>query len=406
MYYPPAAGGGVQRAAKLATHLPELGIETHVLTPDDAKWVQRDPSTEEPARAIVHRTRNFAPAARLRSRELHGRRGRQLAAAEARLLFRRLLVPDPEVLWSLPAAYAAAGIVRRGGIDVVLTTSPPDSVHLAGAIATALSGSRWIADFRESPLHSPFRRRELRGERLVASLVARRADAVVAVTEPIADELGELRRRAVEVIPNGCDPEDFAGLVYRNGSCFRITHTGSFHGGRHARQFLEALARTNSEVVARFVGDFPDSEREHAQRLGILSRVESHPFLPRREALTLQRDSEALLLLVADRAGRGSSVATGKLYEYLVAGRPILAAAPLDSPAAKLVRAAGAGPAVAPDDVEGIVSALTRMHAAWRNGELLGPTLPEEIAAGISRRAGAERLAEIIGRLVSIGGVR
>jgi glycosyltransferase involved in cell wall biosynthesis len=400
MHYPPAAGGGVQRVAKLAEHLPGLGLETHVLTPDDAKWLQHDPSTPEPPNAVVHRFRNVAPAARLRSRELHGRRRLSRAQTEAALLVRRILAPDPAVLWSLPAAFAAARIVRRRQIDVVLTTSPPDSVHLTGAIAAGLTGARWIADLRESPLSSPFRRRELRGERLVAKLVARRADAVVAVTEPIAEEFRRLRPEAVEVIPNGCDADDFAGLVYRGDGRFRITHTGSFHGGRHARRFLDALARVDGAIVARFVGDFPLSEREYAQQLGVLDRIESHPFLPRREALALQRDSEALLLLVADRGGRGRTVATGKVYEYLVAGRPILAAAPLDSPAASLVRDVGAGTVVAPDDVEGIAAALARMYDEWRNGELATPVLPAAVAAGISRKAGAERIAELMRRLL------
>jgi glycosyltransferase involved in cell wall biosynthesis len=400
MYYPPAAGGGVQRAVKLAAHLPDLGIETHVLTPDDAKWLQRDPAAVEPVAAIVHRFRNLAPAARLRSRELHGKQGVRRLAMEARLLFRRMLVPDPEVVWSLPASYAAARIIRRRGIHVVVTTSPPDSVHLTGAIAQRVTGARWIADLRESPLSSPFRRRELRGERRLASLVARRADAVVAVTEPIAEELRRLRAHDTEVIPNGCDPEDFAGLSYRAANGFRITHTGSFHGGRQPSCFLDALARVNGEIVARFVGDFPDAAYEHARQVGVVDRIESFPFLPRRQALALQRDSEALLLLVADRAGRGNSVATGKLYEYLVAGRPILAVAPLESPAANLIRETGAGVVVAPDDVDGIAAALTRMHGDRRRGELMATTLPPAIAAGISRRAGAERFAEVVRRLL------
>jgi glycosyltransferase involved in cell wall biosynthesis len=282
--------------------------------------------------------------------------------------------------------------VRRQGIDVVLTSSPPDSLHLVGAFAQVATGARWIADLRESLTASPFRRRELRGERILARLVARRADAVVAVTEPIATELS----RSVEVIPNGCDAEDFAGLRYRAGERFRITHTGSFHGGRDPERFLEALARTDGDLVARFVGDFPDSARAHAGRLGVLGQVEAYPFLPRRDALALQRDSEALLLLVADRRGRGSTVATGKLFEYLVARRPILAAAPLDSPAAELVRDADAGVVVAPDDVDGMAAALARLHADWRAGALARPPLRPAVAARISRRAGAERLAALV----------
>ena len=61
MYFPPAGGGGVQRPLKLATHLPELGIETHVLAPDDPKWVHRDDELEAPTQAWVHRARYIGP---------------------------------------------------------------------------------------------------------------------------------------------------------------------------------------------------------------------------------------------------------------------------------------------------------------------------------------------------------
>ncbi|MBC7643859.1 MAG: glycosyl transferase, partial [Thermoleophilia bacterium] len=38
-YFPPAAGGGVQRVLKWAKYLPQSGVEVHVLTPDDPKWI-------------------------------------------------------------------------------------------------------------------------------------------------------------------------------------------------------------------------------------------------------------------------------------------------------------------------------------------------------------------------------
>ena len=72
MYWPPAGGGGVQRPLKLATHLPALGIETHVLAPDDPKWLHRDEELRPPTQAFVHRARYLGPRARLPSEELHG----------------------------------------------------------------------------------------------------------------------------------------------------------------------------------------------------------------------------------------------------------------------------------------------------------------------------------------------
>src|SRR5437588_11968208 len=92
VYFPPAGGGGVQRPLKFATHLPALGIETHVLAPDDSKWVHRDEELEPPTQAWVHRARYLGPRGRRPADELHGTRGLERASRHARLLGRRLLV--------------------------------------------------------------------------------------------------------------------------------------------------------------------------------------------------------------------------------------------------------------------------------------------------------------------------
>jgi len=75
MYFPPAGGGGVARPTKLATHLPDLGIETHVLAPDDSKWLYRDEEAAIPPKARVHRAKYVGPRGRLPAEELHGLEG-------------------------------------------------------------------------------------------------------------------------------------------------------------------------------------------------------------------------------------------------------------------------------------------------------------------------------------------
>jgi len=83
--------------------------------------------------------------------------------------------------------------------------------------------------------------------RSAARLVARQADAVVAVSDAIAEEMRELGSERVAMIPNGCDFEDFEGLEYRPGERFRITHTGTFFGHRDPKPFLRALAASETD---------------------------------------------------------------------------------------------------------------------------------------------------------------
>jgi glycosyltransferase involved in cell wall biosynthesis len=404
LYFPPAGGGGVQRTLKFATHLPALGIETHVLAPDDPKWIHSDEDLQPPSQAWIHRARYVGPRGRKPAEELHGREGLERAATQARLAFRRVLLPDENVTWNATAIPAAIRIVRSERIQAVLTTSPPSSVHLIGAAVKRATGVPWVADLRDSLVAHPHRRNERlaarikeQGEHVVARLVASQADAVVAVAEAIADEATAFSPRGrLFTIPNGCDFDDFAGLAHRPSDRFRITHAGSFFGKRSPRPFLTALAQSGlDDVVARFVGDFRAADREWAEALGLGDRLELIPFAPRRRALELQRDSEALLLLIPDAGGRGRGVLSGKVFEYLAAERPILAVVPPDGAAADLIRETGAGVVAPPEDVDAIAEGLTGLHARWRAGELDDTPLSEDDRERYSRGARAEELADL-----------
>jgi glycosyltransferase involved in cell wall biosynthesis len=403
MYFPPAGGGGVARPLKTSAHFQELGIETHVLAPDDPKWVHRDDEADVPTGVRVHRVRYVGPRGRLPAEELHGLDGVDRALRQAALFSRRLLVPDEFVTWGLTAIPAARRIVQEEGIDVLLTTSPPASVNLIGAAVKQATGVPWVADLRDSIAANPDRnverlavRAKERGQALVASLVARYADAVAAVSDTIAGEMRDLGAAAVRTIPNGCDFDDFEGLEYRSGERFRITHTGSFFGKRDPRPFLRALAESRSDVVVRFVGGLRSSDREFAEELGLGDRLEELEHVPRRRALELQRDSEALLLLLPEAGGRGRTVPSGKIFEYLAAERPILAAVPTDGVAADLVRRAGAGVVVPPDDVRALREAIAGLESRWRAGALEGTKLPPDLRESLSRRARSRELADLV----------
>ncbi|TML17900.1 MAG: glycosyltransferase family 4 protein [Actinobacteria bacterium] len=405
MYFPPAGGGGVQRPLKFATHLPALGIETHVLAPDDAKWIYSDPDPVPPTQAWIHRARYLGPRARKLADELHGRRGLDRLSRQARSLSRRVLVPDENVAWNLTAIPAAVRITRAEGIDVVITTSPPNSVHLIGAAVKRTTGARWVADLRDSLVAHPHRRLERASVRAkekvsasVARLVARQADVIVAASAAIAEEAETLAPAGiVATILNGADFDDFAGLEYRPSERFRITHTGSFFGKRDPRPFLTAVAESGlNDVVARFVGDFRVADREWADSLDLGRRLELHPYVARREALALQRDSEALLLLIPEAGGRGQGVLSGKVFEYLAAERPILAAVPPDGAAAELIRETGAGIVAAPDDVQGLGEALGELHSRWKAGTLDGTRLSSDDREQLGRGARVEELAEVL----------
>jgi glycosyltransferase involved in cell wall biosynthesis len=406
LHFPPGGGGGVHRPLKFATHLPALGIETHVLAPDVPGAVPADAELELPTQAWIHRVRYVGPRAGRPAERLAGTQGLARLGTQAALLGRRLLVPDENIPWSTVATPVAIRLARREGIDVVITTSPPPSLHLLGAAVKKASGAAWVADLRDPLTSNPHRRGyESRLAQLkelsaggVARLVASQADAIVAASDAIAEEARALEPKGkVVTIANGCDFDDFAGLEHHPSDRLRITHTGNFHGKRDPKPFLRALADSGLEdVVVRFPGDFRAADREYAEALGLGDRVELPGYVSRRRSLELQRDSEALLLLIPESGGRGRGVLTGKIFEYLAAERPILAVVPPDGAAAQLLRDTGAGIVVPPDDVEAIRQALLDLHRRWKEGSLDATPLSPEWRDRLSRASRVEELADLL----------
>jgi glycosyltransferase involved in cell wall biosynthesis len=277
-------------------------------------------------------------------------------------------------------------------------------VHLVGAAVKRALGVHWIADLRDSLLAHQDRRADTlavrmksRTVRIVGGVVARNADAIVTAFDSIGDEMRALSPTGrVVTIPNGSDFDDFEGMAYTPGERFRITHTGAFFGQRDPKPFLSAVVDSGlDDVVVRFVGGFRAADREFGESLGLGDRIEVIPFVPRRRSLELQRDSEALLLIASEAGGRGTGVIPGKVFEYLAAERPILAAVPPAGAAARLIEEVGAGVVAPADDVDALRAALLELHGRWQRGELdvvLAPAARDRV----SRRARVAELAELV----------
>jgi glycosyltransferase involved in cell wall biosynthesis len=407
-YFPPAGGGGVQRVLKLCRDLADLDIQVDVLAPDDPRF-SADPELVSaiPAGTTVHRapyrgSSGETPTARLARTDGVAPR----LALHARLAGRRLLLPDPEVAWLPDAVRVGLRVIREREIDVVLTTSPPSSAHLIGAALHRRTGVRFVADLRDSWLANPHRRyerRSVRAKRAVEERIARRvlgqADAITAVTPFIAREGAALARSGtpVTVVPNGCDFDDFAGLSYTRGERLVVLHAGSFFGQRSPRPFLEAVAALGDpRVVARFLGDLRPADREWALDLGLGDRLEIDGFRPHRETLAAMKAADVLLLLVPRAGGRGLSVLSGKVYEYLASERPVLALVPPEGAAAALLRETGAAWIADPDDPDAILAGLRAARDAWVDGSLPERTLDPVWRERLDRRTHAVEMARVL----------
>ncbi len=366
-FAPPSFVVAARRVAGMTKYLSRLGYRVTVLTSRFS-----GEGSIEGAAGVVRTPDLLASSVNWRRRHVRTPAAEAATTSPPASRVESIVVPDISLVSWLPFALAATGGLRRARPDCVITTSPPQSAHLVG-LALARLGIPWIAEFRdgwrfERPRGDwPLRLQRALDARL-EGLVVRRADALVAVTRPIAADLEHRFRRRVNLITNAFDPEDVDGGGPGLDSLldperFSIVHTGSMgFTGATTRPLVEALALLRDEapgVAARlevvFAGLLSTVEAELLGRSEVAGIVRCVGSLSRPSVLQLQREAD--LLLVVTEGARRTSVATGKLFEYLGTGRPILVLGS-ETEAARIVLGAARGLATPADDPRAISTAL------------------------------------------------
>jgi glycosyltransferase involved in cell wall biosynthesis len=320
-------------------------------------------------------------------------------------LFEQVVVPDLSLVTWLPFVMPAAlRLAREEQFDCVVTSSPPVSTHLVG-LALKRRGLHWIADFRDGWTFEPHRQTwplglQRRGDAALERRVVHKADAVVAVTEPIAQDFRARFGAHVEVITNGFDPEGEVhgadGLLDENRHS--LVHTGRMAAARSSpKALLAALRQLRDEapelaerLEVVFVGPLSAEERNVLSASDLDGLVRTVGALPRHEALALQRSADSLL--VVTEGARRTSVATGKVFEYFAAGRPVLVLGD-DTEAARIVESIGAGLTASATAPASMVAALRRLLTDPPRAA--GP----EAVAPYAYSELARRLAEVIERV-------
>jgi glycosyltransferase involved in cell wall biosynthesis len=407
--FPPVGGSGVQRSAKFAKYLPLYGWEPVVLTRDKRKMVLRDESLlkELPEDIEIIRT----PAYDLTVLPwIFNKVGKFIAW--------KILIPDGEVLWMKRTVRVCLDRIEAGDIDVLYTTSSPYSDHLFGLeVKNHYPDLFWVADFRDEWTNNPYlidkphRPSRMKKERVMEKEVLKRADVLVTNTPIMKENFVRLNpgldlETRMHVIPNGFDTEDFEGLRQKKikNSQFTITYTGALYGRRKPDLVLEAVGNlvrkekiNKDNFLIRFIGSFKHEVlRNIIKRNGLEGSVETISYMEHDECLKNMVASDAMLLIEGGRPG-SEAFYTGKIFEYIQTGNPILAVIPENGAAAMLIRETRTGIICDWSDIEAIERGFLDMYRSWEKNERIIDPNHEEIAR-YDRKALTRSLAELFNK--------
>ena len=435
-YWPPSGGSGVQRWLKFAKYLPQYGWEPVVYTPenpeansiDEALLKDVGPQTTVIKRKIVE-PYGFYKA-------LSGKKGSQIKANLAsssnnkksfvqRLsLFIRgnLFIPDPRILWVAPSVRFLKKYLKERPVDAIVSTGPPHSMHLIAKKLSKSTGVPWLADFRD-PWTGIFYFKHLglskfayRRHRKLEQSVLNNADRIVVVSEKMRRDSEKCTKTPVVTITNGFDTDDFKPsgkdeeILPGNGEKkFILAHTGLMVDDGNPDTLWRVLGerasvdpdfRNNLEI--RVMGQTDASIIEDIKANGLADNFTDLGYVSHNTATYWQQNA-SLLLLPLRKEPEAAAILTGKFFEYLAAGRPILAFGPTEGDLAKALAQTKSGIICDWDQGDAIKKAIDTAYEDYLAHDNTKPSNRElsEAALKYSRRELAGSLSVLLNEMIN-----
>lgn len=414
--FPPETKAAARRPFQLRHYLPEFGWDVRVLCPRLPSSDKRDdPAVLEVARGKIGEwLRRFVPVDEKPLFEQWSRTSTEGHAlpddpltSKALRAARGFILPDQHAPWIASVVRAGLADPRSREADLVLSTSPPYSCHVAGYLLARRLGVPLVLDYRDpyslnainppGTLDRPIKERMERG-------ILKRAAAVTAVSEGYARRQAAFAGCEVHAIPNGWEPEDGEPLQavrspLADGPLI-LAHTGTIYPIAHD---VAALASGLAHAVSAGVdlrvascGSGGRFLREALEPLGLADRVDDAGRVSRAEAVQMRAEASAQLLFLPSRPEDEGTIPS-KLFDYLVTGQPILAVGDPGSEPGQILQRAGAGLALTrPEEIGARLEALAE---AQRSGTLEDQRVSKEGAALFSGKVMAGAFAEILEQL-------
>lgn len=312
-----------------------------------------------------------------------------------RMLTRRVLESEIPCVWIRSTAYGASQVRRVVGMLVFVarlllpsgTAGQPRPQVVVGSTVHLLAAWAGWRLARRHDVPFVFEVRDLWPETLVdlgqmspgnwlrramhrlSDHLYRSASLVISPLPGVREHLDTRGFRTTPFLwlPNGTDP-GYAAPESRDGAPCERPFTFMYLGAHGLANALDTLllafdraSRSSPAAVRlRMVGDGPlkrELERS-AATLASASAISFHDRITREEVIPLAQSADCLVANLRDLPVYRYGVSLNKLFDYLLAGRPIILGGDFPGEPVSLARA---GLVVAPDDVRELAGAMVRM---------------------------------------------
>ncbi len=365
-YWPPAGGSGVQRWLKFAKYLPQFGWQPVIYTPLNPEVNSEDVSLAKdisPDLEVIKRN-ILEPYAiykilsgKKKNAKIQANAVAQNNSGGISVFIRgNFFIPDPRVWWVKPSVKFLKKYLTDNPVDAIISTGPPQSMHLIAKKLHAELNIPWIADFRD-PWTQIFYFKHLnltkcarKKHKKLEQGVIDEADKIVVVSPQMKEDFSLMTKTPISLITNGFDPDDFKSnnsdkmekevalkIDVSTKNKFTIVHTGLLTDAANPDLFwreLGAKAVEESDFKRDFLfvtmGQTDVSVTKEMEEVNLKENIVDLGYVPHLEAIAWQKRAD-LLLLPLRKEKEAKAILTGKFFEYLASGSKILAFGPRNS---------------------------------------------------------------------------
>ncbi|MBO3098061.1 glycosyltransferase family 4 protein [Gelidibacter pelagius] len=415
-YWPPAGGPGVQRWLKFVKYLPDYGIHPIVYIPENPSYPMLDKSLidEIPENVTIIKQPIKEPyklatflskqSSKTISSGVIPKKKKQSFMQRLMLYVRgNYFIPDARKRWVKPSVSYLSDYIQNENIETVITTGPPHSLHLIGLQLKAQLGIHWIADFRDPwttiGYHKKLRLTVSAAEKheQMEKQVLTTADHIIVTSENTKKEFETKSNQPITVITNGYDYQELPKVS--KDLKFSLAHIGSLLSERNPKVLWKVLGELinenqdfRQEFVLRLIGVVSDDVLNEIKQFIPKQNMDIVGYVNHTEALKSQRQSQLLLLIEIDSEDT-KAIIPGKLFEYMVAGTPIISVGPKDSDVERIIKSTNTGRYFYYDDEAQLKEHLLSRFSDFKNSALA--SFPIGLQQ-YSRKALTKKLADLI----------